>query len=116
MNLSLFFGSFLRQCAHAGAWLLGLLCISERLAPGSVLPYLSLYLWAVAVFVVSLFVPRPERGSRLRAIALVPAAFLLLAFLFLVTADLGRWGWLLTASAALLAVAVFWSLLHPVNE
>lgn len=116
MSLNEFFASFLRQSAHASAWLLGWMCLSERLAPGSVLPYFNLYLWSIGVLLLILIAPRLEHPPRWRVLAFTPDAFLLLAFLFLVTKDLGRWGYLLTLSAFILMIAVFWFMSHPETE
>ncbi len=113
MTLIAFLKSFLRQCANASAWLTGWMCLAERLAPGSILPYFDLYLWALLAMVLTLLAPRAERPPRWHAIAYLPDAFLLVAFLALTTSELGRWGYVLTAAGALLVASFVAAMAKP---
>lgn len=93
---------WLRQTSSAAAWCLGLLCVAERVVPGSVLPYVNFFPLVPLVVVLTIIAPPPvERSRWLRVIVFVPIGFAMVAFLFLVTSDLGRWGWLLSFAGLL---------------
>jgi drug/metabolite transporter (DMT)-like permease len=107
-------GALLRQCALAGAVFVGLAAAAERVAPGSVLPFFNLS-YAVAVVAALLVVaPPPERPTnRWRVLFLLPIALLAIAFLSLVTAELGAWGTAAAASLVLLVLAGMVVLTYP---
>lgn len=108
---------FLRQTSAALSVLAGSLCVAERLVPGSVLPHLNIFWIASLAALVAALVPSdPSRRPLLRALGYVPLALLLVAFLFLLTADLGRSGWILTFSAAAVAMAFLISMAYPSHE
>ena len=106
--------SLMRQTGFATSVLAGVLCMAERLVPGSVLPYLNIY-WVVVLALLFAMIAPPRTSDRsiLTAVGLIPAALLLVSFLFLLTSDLGRWGFILTGTALLTVVAVIVSFSYP---
>ncbi len=99
--------TFLRHAAMASAWLLAVLCVVERLAPGSVLAYIDLNWLALAVLALICLAPPDPARSRWRWFAWIPVALALLAFLALAAAETGESGRLFVIVAALAAVAFF---------
>lgn len=105
MTLREFAGFFVRQCAAAAIWLAAILCVAERLSPGSVLPFFPLFPLVILAFGLSVLAPARPTISRFRLIPFLPILFLIVAFLFLIASDLGRGGLLLTASALIVGLA-----------
>ncbi|MFA6429013.1 MAG: hypothetical protein WCV84_00760 [Patescibacteria group bacterium] len=115
-----FKGAFLRQCATASALIAGLGCVAERILPGVVLANTGLAFYGIVIFAVVCSVLAPPvfvRARWLRALALVPVGFLLVAFVFLITSDLGRTGLVLSLTAVLLTGMIILALaLRPPGE
>jgi len=104
--------TFLRHAALASAWLLAILCVFERLAPGSVLAYFNLNWLALLVLVLIPLLPEEglgEEGAPRRMmwkwVVWIPFALALATFLAFVAADTGESGRLLVLVAGMLAVA-----------
>lgn len=112
-----FFRAWMRQLAHAVTLFTALLCVAERLAPGSVLSYLNIYAWIIASLLLTVLSPSvaPRRGF-VRLFGALPVAVLLVAFLALVTSEVGRWGIVLTIASTFAAVAILWTLAYPAED
>lgn len=117
MSWSELFRAFVRQASFSLAWFTGLLVVAERLAAGSVTPYINVYWLVFATLVLTVLSPAPEEDRPAwRAIGLLPVAFFLVAFLFLITSGLGRWGLALTAVGAMLSIAFVFAVAYPGHD
>jgi hypothetical protein len=111
MPLRDFLFGFLRQCAHASAAFLLFLVALERLAPASVLPYLSPFAWGGLTLALLVAAASPVASRRWRGWGmLVPAGFLM-AWLLILLPNEARWTWLLVAACGMLGLsaAAFYS-------
>jgi hypothetical protein len=108
MNGQYFITVFVRQCASACAWFVGLACIVERLAPGTILANLDLnYFWLVigAVGLTVLAPESPRPVSRLATFLFaLPVGVLLIGFVFLITSSLGNSGLIISGAVAVLTL------------
>ncbi len=117
MTIKDFLRAWMRQCALAVTVFTALLCVAERLAPGSVLSYMNLYAWIIASLLLTIVSPSvPRRRGFWRILGLIPVAAPLVAFLALVTSEIGRWGIILTFAAATTAVAILFTFAYPAEE
>jgi hypothetical protein len=115
MSFFSLFSLFARHAAYASAILLGLACVAERLAPGSVLSYVSLWQLVGTVFLIQLSAmlfshPFDRLGQESQRIFLFGAGFTSVVFLALLVKEQGTKGLLLVAAATgvlVLGVASF---------
>ena len=104
MNMRPLIALLVRHAAYASALLLGLACLAERLAPGSVLSYASLWQLVIIVFLIQLGAvlfshPFDRLGQESQRIFLFGSGLAGVCFLALLVKDQGSKGLLLILAA-----------------
>ena len=107
--MSLLVTAFLRHLAYASAVVLGLACLAERLAPGSVLSYVSLWPLVLVTFVIHiaalLVVPSSTRATHeTQRVILFGGGTAFVVFLALTVRETGMKGLVLSFLALVVLV------------